>query len=43
MKTALPFSYFMHDRTAVIGGSNENHFVISMLYARPHGGHRRLT
>ena len=33
MKMPAAFSYFMLDRTAVIGGSNENHFVIFIIYA----------
>jgi len=33
------FSCFMLDRTAVIGGSNENGFAIFIFYARPNGGH----
>jgi hypothetical protein len=29
----------MHDRTAVIGGSDENGSAIFIIYSRPNGGH----
>jgi len=43
MKMVSPFSCFLLDRTAVMGGSNENGFAIFMLYARPPGGHGWLV